>query len=87
MFSFYRGIRGEDFFHLHDPLALAVALDRSLAQTRGMSLDVEISGELTRGMIVAEQRAWKHPAPNAEVAITADQERFLSNFSHRVLGK
>jgi inosine-uridine nucleoside N-ribohydrolase len=50
-----------------DALALLYVL------TRAMSLDVETKGEATRGLIVAGQRAWKHPAPNAEVSTTAEQ--------------
>src|SRR6185437_7858918 len=64
MFSFYRGIRGQDFLCLHDPLAVAAALDRSLVETSDLSLDVETCGQLTRGMIVAERRPWKKPVPN-----------------------
>jgi len=85
MFAFYRSIRGEDFFHLHDPLVVAIALDRSLVHTRSLAVDVETSGELTRGMTVAEQRVWTHAEANAHVAVTVDQERFLSEFCHLAL--
>ena len=84
MFSFYRGMRGGDFFFLHDPLAMAAALDRSLVKTREMELDVETSGELTRGMIVAERRACRKPVPNAEFAVTVEDQRFLEEFSQRL---
>lgn len=40
---------------LHDPLAVGVALDRSLVQTQPMNVDIETSGELTCGMVVAER--------------------------------
>src|SRR6201988_1037755 len=40
--------------HLHDPLAAAVALDPSLVQTRAATVDVELTGTLTRGMTVAD---------------------------------
>ncbi len=42
--------------YLHHPLAVGVALDRSLVETRAMNVDVETSGELTHGMVVAESR-------------------------------
>lgn len=84
MFSVYRGMRGEDFFYLHDPLAVAAALDRTLVGTREMQLDVETSGELTRGMLVAERRPWKNAATNAQFAVTVEEERFLAEFSRRL---
>jgi purine nucleosidase len=56
MFAFYRPRLGRDIFFLHDPLAVGVALDRSLVETQRMSVDIETKGELTRGMVVAERR-------------------------------
>ena len=34
---------------IHDPLAVAAALDRSLVTTEALSVDVETGGELTTG--------------------------------------
>ena len=42
--------QGEGFLaHLHDPLAAAVALDPALIGTRPTTVDVELTGTLTRG--------------------------------------
>ena len=40
--------------HLHDPLAAAVALDPQLITTRPATVDVELTGTLTRGMTVTD---------------------------------
>lgn len=63
--------------HMHDPLALALALDPSLGRTRPGTVDVELAGRLTRGMTVVDWTGlWGRPA-NVEVAIEVDAERFL----------
>ena len=47
--------QGEGYLaHLHDPLAAAVALDPALVQTRSATVDVELTGTLTRGMTIAD---------------------------------
>jgi inosine-uridine nucleoside N-ribohydrolase len=42
-------IRGAPGCHLHDPLAMAVALEPSLVRTESMHLTVELHGALMRG--------------------------------------
>jgi inosine-uridine nucleoside N-ribohydrolase len=56
MFSFYEPRVGSEVFYLHDPLAIGLALDRSLVETQRMSVDIETRGEFTRGMVVAARR-------------------------------
>lgn len=46
---------------MHDPLAVCVALDPGLVRAVQVPADVETRGELTRGMIVADQRAVEQP--------------------------
>ena len=41
---------------IHDPLAVAAALDRDLVTTEALYVDVETRGELTAGMTVADRR-------------------------------
>jgi len=84
MFSFYRPRLGRDLFFLHDPLAVGVALDRSLVETQPMNVDIETKGELTRGMVVAERRPWVQAAANVDVCVSVDAERFLDLFCERV---
>ena len=71
---------GSRHLTMHDPLAIGVAFDPTLVTTKSVAVDVEISGELTRGMTVADWRGlWKRGA-NAEVALEVDAPRFLSSF-------
>jgi len=85
MFSFYAARLGEDIFYLHDPLAVAVALDESLAETQPMSIDIETKGELTRGMVVLDRRPWVQKDSNAHVCVNVDAARFLDLFCERVI--
>src|SRR5271165_4977000 len=65
---------------MHDPLALAAALDPTLVETRRVAVDVETAGRLTIGATVADwDGVWDRP-PNAEVAVAVDAERFRPGF-------
>ena len=77
--------QGEGYLaHLHDPLAAAVALDPPLVQTRTATVDVELSGRLTRGMTIADWSGrWGRP-PNAEVGVSVDPVVFFDRFIERV---
>jgi purine nucleosidase len=85
MFSFYAPLLGQDIFYLHDPLAAAVALDPSLAETQPMSIDIETKGELTRGMVVLDRRPWIQKEVNAHVCVNVDAGRFLDVFCERAI--
>src|SRR5271163_3814943 len=65
---------------MHDPLAIAAAIDPALIVTQAVAVDVEIAGELTSGMTVADWRGvWKR-TPNAQVATEVDAPRFIAAF-------
>jgi purine nucleosidase len=69
---------------LHDPLALAAALDPSLVRTEALAVDVELGGTLTTGETVADwRRRWSRP-PNLDVAVEAAADAFLERFVVRV---
>jgi purine nucleosidase len=71
---------------IHDPLALATALDLTLVRTEAVTVDVELAGTLTAGETVADwRRRWGRP-PNADVAVEADAGRFFDLFIERVGG-
>ncbi len=78
---------GEGGLALHDPLALAVALDPTLVAFEFLAVAVECEGTLTRGMTVADRRPLpsqqKRP-PNCRVALSVDAERFLAFFLQRL---
>ena len=69
-------IYGQRIFTMHDPLALAVALDPTLVETRRATVDVETSGRLTTGATIVDWRGQWGRLANAEVAVAVDAERF-----------
>jgi purine nucleosidase len=71
---------------IHDPLAVAAALDPSLVSTHAVTVDVELRGELTAGATIADWRRLWHRTPNADVAVAADGTAFLDRFIERVGG-
>ncbi|MBF6604488.1 MAG: nucleoside hydrolase [Chloroflexi bacterium] len=69
---------------VHDPLAIATALDPGLVRTEKVTVDVETHGAVTTGETVADWRhLWGRP-PSCEVAVEADADRFLDRFVERV---
>ena len=69
---------------IHDPLALAAALDPTLVRTEAVAVDVELGGRLTTGETVTDwRRAWGR-TPNVEVGVSADVDRFFAMFVDRV---
>jgi purine nucleosidase len=71
---------------VHDPLAVAAALDPSLVRTEAVTVDVELGGTLTTGETVTDwRRVWGRPA-NVDVAVQADAETFFARFIERVGG-
>jgi ribokinase len=72
---------------MHDPLAVAVALDPSLVQLTPMPLWVETQAKHTLGMTVADRRAPERRAEapaTVEVALEVDAARMLALFAERV---
>ena len=69
---------------IHDPLAVAAALDSTIVRTEALTVDIELGGTLTTGETVTDwRRVWKKP-PNVDVAVEADAEAFLERFVERV---
>ena len=71
---------GARMLTLHDPLAVAAAIDPSLIATQHVAVDVETAGALTSGMTVADWRGVWGRAPNAHVAIEVEAQRFVREF-------
>ena len=80
--------RGLDGTTLHDPLAVAVAIDPSLVRCEKRPVSVECGDGPARGMTVADLRADAPPAqPGASgvrVALGLDERRFLRFFLKRL---
>ena len=70
--------------HLHDPLAAAVALDPQLIATQPATVDVELTGTLTRGMTVTDWSGRWGREPNAHIGIGVDPALFFDRFIERV---
>jgi inosine-uridine nucleoside N-ribohydrolase len=71
--------------YLHDPLAVGVAIDPGLVQTRRVHVDVEADGAYTRGMTVADFRKRSpRSLPAVDVALNVDRDRFLKLFHDRL---
>jgi purine nucleosidase len=85
----YREYYGIDGMALHDPLAMAVAIDPSLVETQGLFVTVDRGEGVTMGKTVAD--FWHIPEPwgqpNADVALQVEADRFLALFSERLFGR
>ncbi len=67
-----------DGFDLPDPLAMAVALDPSVAiGTKSLYVTIETESELCRGQTVVDHQAITKHEPNVEVVLEASREKFL----------
>ena len=61
-------------------LAVAVALDPTLVETRRAAVDVETTGRLTTGATVVDWRGQWGRLANTEVAVAVDADRFRRLF-------
>jgi len=66
-----------DGYDLPDPIAMAVALDPSVATVvRRLHVDVEVTGELTRGQTVVDALGIGGATPNVDVVVEASRAGF-----------
>ncbi len=63
---------------VHDALAVAAIVDRSVITTRHLHVDVETRGELTVGETVVDTNFRSRRPPNVEIALDADEPRFVA---------
>ena len=73
----YDSVFGFEAPPLHDPVAVAAVLEPGLLQTRPMRVDIECESGLTRGETVCDFYGVTGRAPNAEVGVELDRERFF----------
>jgi purine nucleosidase len=90
--DFYAATRGLDGACMHDPLAVAVAIDTSLVTLHTTRVEVETDGRWTVGETVADllglRRApwpvgWEND-DNARVALDVDERAFTDRFVQRL---
>ena len=62
---------GKRIFTMHDPLAVAVALDPTLVETRRAAVDVETTGRLTTGATVVDWRGHGVASPTPKSRSTS----------------
>lgn len=85
--AFYRDNEGFYGCYLHDPLAMAVAIDPSLVTTELLYMMVETQGRFTTGLSLADRRDRrdeKTNPPNVEACLDVDTEQFLKLFDQLV---
>jgi purine nucleosidase len=89
-YNFYMGVDQHRPAHLprgagmHDPMAVAVAEDPSLAQMEAIRADIELVGEWTRGQLVADRRPLPAQEPNVRVCTEFAGDEFLNRFCEAV---
>ena len=72
LFRSYHQQLGLEAVQIHDAIALLQLLEPELFELEPWAGDVEVKGELTRGMTVFEKRRSRNPAHNLEVARVVD---------------
>ncbi|AJT41806.1 nucleoside hydrolase [Psychromicrobium lacuslunae] len=83
-FEFHQEHQQGYISHMHDPFAAAVALNPEIASLRAATVDVELSGALSRGATIADWHGlWARPS-NAWVALTTDPEAFFEQLIERI---
>jgi purine nucleosidase len=87
-FYFEFHARADGFYgaFIHDPMAVAAAIDRSLVRAVPVFVDIETGAGLAHGMTVADWRGLTRREPNLAVAVEADGEAFIDRFVERVGG-
>jgi purine nucleosidase len=83
-FEFHSRYDGFYGAFIHDALAVASALDPSLARTEALAIEVELEGRWTTGETVADWRRTWGRAPDLDIAVEADIEEFFRCFVGRV---
>jgi pyrimidine-specific ribonucleoside hydrolase len=75
--EFHRERYGWDGSPIHDAVAVAHVAVPGLVRTQRHHVDVETTGELTRGRTVVDDRGVPGPARNVDVALDIDRSWFV----------
>jgi purine nucleosidase len=83
--DFYHSRHGKRGCALHDPAAAMLLVDPGLADYADWPIRVELSGDLTRGMTLADRRGYPEEQgamgrPAVKVATRIDSERLVAGF-------
>jgi purine nucleosidase/pyrimidine-specific ribonucleoside hydrolase len=85
--NFYRDNEGFYGCYLHDPLAMAVAIDPSIVTTESLYMMVETTGRFTTGLSLADRRFRrdeKTNPPNVDACLEVDTGRFFQLFNQLI---
>jgi purine nucleosidase len=85
-FEFHAHYDGFYGAFIHDPLAVAATLDRTLVTTEPLHVEVETRGDVTDGLTVADRRKLTGRIANLDVAISADIPTFMDRLIERIGG-
>ena len=85
-FEFHAKYDGFYGAFIHDPFAVAAAIDCSLVRWQPVFVDVEAGSNLAHGMTVADWRHLTGNPANVDVAVEGDAATFLERFIDRVGG-
>ena len=85
-FEFHAANDGFYGAFIHDPFAVAAALDRSLVTTQPVYVDVEAGPGLASGMAVTDWRGLTKRRPNLDVAVDGETSRFIDRLIERIGG-
>lgn len=80
-FSFAEDLEGHGLFYFHDPLAVLAAIDPSLMTMEAFHVSVEMAGQVSRGITIADRRIRRpeqKSTPNMRVAVDVDVDRALN---------
>jgi len=72
----YRDVFGFDAPAVHDPCAVAAIIDPTLVPARHMNVAIELDSELTLGETVCDVYGTADRAPNADVGMDLEVDRF-----------
>ena len=68
---------GFDVSAMHDPCAVVYLIDPTLFKGKDLHVDIEVKGDLTKGMTVADLRNITECAPNVKVLFDVNREKFV----------
>jgi purine nucleosidase len=83
-FEFHAKYDGFYGAFIHDPFAVAAALDPGLVRGQAVAVDVESGAGLAHGMTVADWRGLTRKPANLDVAIDGNASAFIDRFIERV---
>lgn len=61
---------------LHDPVAVALLIDRSVVKSHHVNVEIELHGKFTRGATVVDTHNRSGSTPNVNVALDLDFDKF-----------